>query len=207
MTTEQHDDDLDADLGQAEPYRDGRVHVMAEKCSTCVFRPGNPMSLRPGQLKDLTDHVQETGVPFSCHQTLPYAGAEHIAFYGGAALCAGAVANYAAGSPQMQLALAMDVVTYVDPAPAHVGKLAPPDAVGAVGAAEQQARADHESGACRDSEWSCSYCEAEAATTACEWFAWCERDAAGVVVHPILGEVPTCQICADRLDLDLDPRP
>lgn len=174
MTTEQHDDDLDADLAQAEPYRDGRVHVMAEKCSTCVFRPGNPMSLRPGQLKDLTDHVQETGVPFSCHQTLPYAGAEHIAFYGGAALCAGAVANYAAGSPQMQLALAMDVVTYVDPAPAHVGKLAP-------------APVEH--------------------TTACEWFAWCERDAAGVVVHPILGEVPTCQICADRLDLDLDPRP
>lgn len=166
MTTEQHDDDLDADLGQPEPYRDGRVHVMAEKCSTCVFRPGNPMSLRPGQLKDLTDHVQETGVPFSCHQTLPYAGAEHIAFYGGAALCAGAVANYAAGSPQMQLALAMDVVTYVDPAPPEVGKMAPPT---------------------------------------CEWFAGCDRPAAGVVAHRVLGNVAVCQRCADRHDLDLKP--
>lgn len=166
MTT----DDVAADLETpAEPYRDGRVHVMAEKCSTCVFRPGNPMSLRPGQLKDLTDHVQETGVPFSCHQTLPYAGAEHVAFYGGAALCAGAVANYAADSPQMQLAIAMDVVTHVDPAPAEVGKLA-------------------------------------LAPTACEWFAMCGRPAAGVVAHPILGDVPTCQTCADKHDLDLVPR-
>lgn len=162
MTT--HDDDFDVELARPEPYRDGRVHVMAEKCSTCVFRPGNPMSLRPGQLRELTAHVQETGVPFSCHQTLPYAGAEHIAFYGGAALCAGAVDNYAADSPQMQLAIAMDVVTKVDPAPAHVGKLTPPE---------------------------------------CEWFAGCDRPAAGVVAHPVLGDVATCQVCADRFELDL----
>ena len=37
----------------------------------------------------------------------------------------------------------------------------------------------------------------------CEWFAGCVRPAAGMAPHPILREVPTCQICADRFDLDL----
>lgn len=118
MTT---DDSVDPETGfpDPQPYRDGRIHVMAEKCSTCVFRPGNVMHLPPGRLKALTDHVQDTGVPFSCHQTLPYASAEHAAFYGGAALCSGAVENYGDASPQIQLALALGVITYVDPAPAE----------------------------------------------------------------------------------------
>lgn len=39
----------------------------------------------------------------------------------------------------------------------------------------------------------------------CEWFALCENTADGVVSHPVLGDVPTCQRCADRLGLDLRP--
>jgi hypothetical protein len=38
----------------------------------------------------------------------------------------------------------------------------------------------------------------------CEWFALCDRPAAGVVHHPVLSPVPTCQRCADRLGLELD---
>lgn len=34
-----------------------------------------------------------------------------------------------------------------------------PDPIAAVEAAERQALADHLSGACRESEWSCSHCE------------------------------------------------
>lgn len=37
----------------------------------------------------------------------------------------------------------------------------------------------------------------------CEWFALCTRPADGVVSHPILGWVPTCQRCADKLGLQL----
>jgi len=37
----------------------------------------------------------------------------------------------------------------------------------------------------------------------CEWFALCDRPADGVVSHPILGWVPTCQRCADKLGLEL----
>jgi hypothetical protein len=35
----------------------------------------------------------------------------------------------------------------------------------------------------------------------CSWFALCDHPAAGVVHHPILGNVPTCQRCADKLGL------
>jgi hypothetical protein len=38
-------------------------------------------------------------------------------------------------------------------------------------------------------------------STRCEWFALCDHVAAGVVSHPILGDVPTCQRCADKLGL------
>lgn len=37
----------------------------------------------------------------------------------------------------------------------------------------------------------------------CEWFLLCTNEADGTVEHPILGSVPTCQRCADKLDLDL----
>lgn len=39
------------------------------------------------------------------------------------------------------------------------------------------------------------------ATQTCEWFALCDKPAAGNVAHPILGSVPTCQRCADRMEL------
>ena len=105
-----------SDEERVEPYRNGKVHVMADRCDTCVFRPGNLMHLGPGQLKGLTDHVQATGVPFTCHQTLPYNTAEYRRHYGGAALCAGAVEAYGGASPAVRLALALDVAVFVPPA-------------------------------------------------------------------------------------------
>ncbi len=35
----------------------------------------------------------------------------------------------------------------------------------------------------------------------CLWFALCDHPAIGTVSHPIIGEVPTCQRCADKLGL------
>lgn len=37
----------------------------------------------------------------------------------------------------------------------------------------------------------------------CQYFALCDNEAVGNVVHPVLGNVPTCQRCADKLDLTL----
>lgn len=35
----------------------------------------------------------------------------------------------------------------------------------------------------------------------CQWFAKCTNVATRTVKHPILGEVPTCERCAKKLDL------
>jgi hypothetical protein len=52
------------------PYRDGQVHVMAEKCPTCVFRPGNLMHLQPGRLTDMVRQSIADGGGITCHDTL-----------------------------------------------------------------------------------------------------------------------------------------
>jgi len=41
----------------------------------------------------------------------------------------------------------------------------------------------------------------------CRWFALCDHPAAGTVAHPILGPVPTCTRCTNRLGLALVPYP
>lgn len=51
----------------------GKPRVLSEQCSTCVFRPGNLMRLRPGRLRELVDHNRAVGAGLTCHQTLPYA--------------------------------------------------------------------------------------------------------------------------------------
>lgn len=35
----------------------------------------------------------------------------------------------------------------------------------------------------------------------CKWYALCANESVGHVAHPILGDVPICQRCADRHDL------
>lgn len=54
------------------PYRDGKVHVCAVQCSTCVFRSGNLMHLAPGRLRDLVEQNLAADAVLQCHQTLPY---------------------------------------------------------------------------------------------------------------------------------------
>jgi hypothetical protein len=60
-----------------EVYRDGKVHVMAERCTTCIYRPDG-LSLRPGGLKGLTEaakaEVTAEGITaghIPCHNTYP----------------------------------------------------------------------------------------------------------------------------------------
>ena len=53
------------------PFRGGKIHVLAEKCSTCVFWPGNRMDLHKGRLKDLIDSNVEADSALTCHKTLP----------------------------------------------------------------------------------------------------------------------------------------
>jgi hypothetical protein len=46
------------------------LRVCAGMCSTCVFRPGNPMHLRPGRVQQMVrDSIRDDSF-IPCHKTL-----------------------------------------------------------------------------------------------------------------------------------------
>lgn len=60
---------------------DGKPRVLSEQCSTCIGRPGNPMKLRQGRVREMVKGGVNGG-GIICHQTLSYG--DHPEF-GGAA--------------------------------------------------------------------------------------------------------------------------
>ena len=44
------------------------MNVINEQCETCIFRPGNPMHLRPGRVKEIVDACIEHDVHIPCHE-------------------------------------------------------------------------------------------------------------------------------------------
>lgn len=50
------------------PARDNGVWVMAEKCATCIFRPGNLMDLKPGVVAEMKRGADEKGTCIICHE-------------------------------------------------------------------------------------------------------------------------------------------
>lgn len=89
-------------------YRDGKVHVLAEQCSTCIFRPGNLMHLSPGRLKDIVNEASSEDGSIVCHQTLEDMGS------GENAVCLGFFDRYK--TTILQIAERMNVLKFV-PAP------------------------------------------------------------------------------------------
>jgi hypothetical protein len=53
------------------PYRDGKIYVCSEMCSTCIFRPGNVMSLKSGRLKQMVADACRDESCIPCHHTIP----------------------------------------------------------------------------------------------------------------------------------------
>ncbi len=49
-------------------FRDGKVHVLAEQCATCIFRPGNLMNLEPGRVKSMADTAVRENGSIPCHE-------------------------------------------------------------------------------------------------------------------------------------------
>ena len=86
-------------------YREGRVHVLAEKCATCIFRPHE----RPvdgarvaGMVRDTKDNPGATVV---CHHTICGEGEPANA------ICRGWWERFADGDPILRLAQASGIVT------------------------------------------------------------------------------------------------
>jgi hypothetical protein len=50
-----------------------KTRLCREMCTTCVFKPGNPMHLERGRLKTLIDEALAAERFIICHSTLPHA--------------------------------------------------------------------------------------------------------------------------------------
>lgn len=64
------------------------LRIMADQCSTCIFRPGNPMHLTPGRVRGMVEDVVRDDSFTQCHQTLGCKPGE-------GALCAGMTDRHA----------------------------------------------------------------------------------------------------------------
>lgn len=89
-------------------YSRGKIHVMSEMCSTCVFRPGNLMHLQPGRLKELVDVNVGEGAALTCHKTTFGQSDQE-------AVCRGYYDSQKDRVPALQLAQAMDIIEEVAP--------------------------------------------------------------------------------------------
>jgi hypothetical protein len=91
------------------PYRDGAVHIAADRCSTCIFRPGNLMRLQPGRVKQMVeDTIAEQGA-ITCHKTLPYGSVDPP----DGAICRGFYDGYADEVQALQVAGRLNVIVEV----------------------------------------------------------------------------------------------
>lgn len=48
----------------------GTVRICADRCPTCILRPGNPAGLRPGRLHQLVRETAAAEGHVVCHDTL-----------------------------------------------------------------------------------------------------------------------------------------
>jgi hypothetical protein len=86
-----------------DAYRDGRVHVCREMCSTCIFRPGNLMRLQSGRVREMVDEAREADAAIICHKTLD----------GPNAVCRGFADRWP--TLPLKVAAALDVIEMIDP--------------------------------------------------------------------------------------------
>ncbi|MEV6523183.1 HAD domain-containing protein [Longispora sp. NPDC051575] len=66
----------EADQPDASDYSVGdpvtrKTRLLARKCDTCIYHPGNRMHLSQGRLKDITDEARAAESYVICHETTP----------------------------------------------------------------------------------------------------------------------------------------
>lgn len=91
----------------AKVYSAGKVHVLSEKCSTCIFRPGNLMYLNPGRVKMMVDGSIGGGGAITCHKTIHEQTEQE-------AVCRGFFDSYADQVPGLALARDIGIIEEVD---------------------------------------------------------------------------------------------
>jgi hypothetical protein len=69
---DQPDDEYHERLNVGDPAL-GKTRLLAQECDTCIFKPGNPLHLSPGRLRQLVTKARGDAGYIICHSTLPYA--------------------------------------------------------------------------------------------------------------------------------------
>jgi hypothetical protein len=90
--------------------------VLAEMCSTCIFRPGNLMRLRPGRLRGMVRDALAGGGFITCHATLPYSDPEAKP-----AVCRGFFDRYGPASNLLRVWSRIGPFDFVPPPKGHDG--------------------------------------------------------------------------------------
>ncbi len=68
---EYEDDEEGGGTSASEILGPNGPRVCAAECSTCIFRPGNLMRLRPGRVRQMVRDSLAGGGFITCHSTLP----------------------------------------------------------------------------------------------------------------------------------------
>lgn len=89
----------------ADTFRDGKVHVLSDKCAQCAFTPGRIVT--GGRVADIVRQTADVdGAHFICHKTT-IAG-------DGDAICAGWYEHFGSRDPLLRLAECMGIIERVD---------------------------------------------------------------------------------------------
>ena len=94
-------------MSDHDAFRDGKVHVLDDKCSTCIFRSKNLMHLEPGRVKEMVESAVEEDSAIICHQTLHINPSYES---DGEAVCRGFYDSYADRTLALRLAKMCEIV-------------------------------------------------------------------------------------------------
>lgn len=89
---------------QFNAYRDGKVHVCARLCETCIFKPGTPIP--PSRVQEMVDSSISNDSAIICHSTL------NTPFN---AVCRGFHELHGDQTASLRAAKAFDVIKFVEP--------------------------------------------------------------------------------------------
>lgn len=64
------DEEENEGWGPMLPVDDQGVRIMAEKCDTCIFHPGNRMMLEPGRVASMVADIKAGDSYIPCHKSL-----------------------------------------------------------------------------------------------------------------------------------------
>ena len=105
-------DEIDSDWPPHNIFRDNKVHVLSEKCATCIFRPHT----RPVEGSVVAEMVRDTkdnpGATVVCHHTLGTEPQKN-------AICRGWYDRFASIDPVLRMANNMDVIEEQELDPEH----------------------------------------------------------------------------------------